>query len=89
MLDTNVLGLCMCSREAFAMMRQNEISNKDSSLVPGHIININSIAGHMVISQPFFHFYSASKFAVNAATEGMRQVIQFNILSFRTKLNNK
>ena len=74
MFDTNVLGLCMCTREAFSLMRENEVFDKDTCEVPGHIININSTAGHSVVQYTFFHFYSSTKFAVKAITEGIRQV---------------
>lgn len=36
--DTNVLGLCIATREALKQMQENGID--------GHIIHINSIAGH-------------------------------------------
>lgn len=36
--DTNVLGLCIATREALKQMKEYEIT--------GHIIHINSIAGH-------------------------------------------
>jgi len=75
-LDTNVLGLCMCTREAFSLMRENEVSNEDTTIVPGHIINLNSIAGHSVIPFSFFHLYTATKFAVTAITEGTRQELR-------------
>lgn len=66
MLDTNVLGLCIATREALKIMNKNGISD-------GHVIHINSVAGHWV---PFFtgiSIYSASKHAVTALTETLRQ----------------
>ncbi|XP_053689238.1 farnesol dehydrogenase-like [Sabethes cyaneus] len=65
-LDTNVLGLVMCTREAF-----NSIKKRAAS---GHVININSIAGHRVY--PGMNIYGASKFAVTAITETLRQEFQ-------------
>lgn len=57
-LDTNVLGLCIATREAVKIMRKNEID--------GHIIHINSIAGHRVPNIPQVNVYSASKYAVTS-----------------------
>lgn len=64
-LDVNVLGLCIATREAVKSMNQNEIA--------GHIIHINSILGHYVAHVPNVNMYSASKFAVTALTETLRQ----------------
>ncbi|XP_055536149.1 farnesol dehydrogenase-like [Wyeomyia smithii] len=63
-IDTNVLGLAMCSREAFNSMRKRAAD--------GHVININSIAGHRS-HYPGMNIYCASKFAVTAITETLRQ----------------
>ncbi|XP_044763573.1 farnesol dehydrogenase-like [Coccinella septempunctata] len=57
-LDTNVLGLCIATREAVKMMRENNID--------GHIVHMNSIAGHKVVPIPYTNVYSASKFAVTS-----------------------
>nr|CAD7410970.1 unnamed protein product [Timema poppensis] len=38
----------------------------------GHIIHINSIAGHSILNLPL-HFYTASKHAVTVLTEGLRR----------------
>lgn len=66
MLDVNVLALCVCTREAVRDMR----SRGDD----GHVIHIASIAGHRV--PPASGVYSASKFAVRALTEGLRQELR-------------
>ncbi|KAG5888308.1 hypothetical protein JTB14_022196 [Gonioctena quinquepunctata] len=63
-LDTNVLGLTIASREAIKSMQANKID--------GHIININSIIGHRVPPLPYQNVYPASKFAVTALTETLR-----------------
>ncbi|RDI40973.1 SDR family NAD(P)-dependent oxidoreductase [Aquicella lusitana] len=61
MIDTNVKGLLYMTREILPhMLKQNR----------GHIINIGSIAGHQVY--PKGAVYCASKFAVNAITQGLR-----------------
>nr|QYV43143.1 FOLD1 [Colaphellus bowringi] len=64
-LDTNVLGLTIASREAIKSMQSNNIS--------GHIVNLNSILGHQVHPLPYQNVYPASKFAVTALTETLRQ----------------
>lgn len=64
-LDTNVLGLCIATREAITIMNENDI--------PGHIIHINSVLGHYVAHLPGINMYPASKFAVTALTETLRQ----------------
>ncbi|KAJ8926283.1 hypothetical protein NQ314_021360 [Rhamnusium bicolor] len=64
-LDTNVLGLAIASREAVKIMQENNIH--------GHIVNINSIAGHIVPPLPFQNVYPASKYAVTGFTETLRR----------------
>lgn len=62
MVSTNVLGVCMCTREAIQdMSRRNAY---------GHVINISSMSGHRV--PPGSSFYSATKHALRALTEGLR-----------------
>lgn len=63
-LDTNLLGLIFCSREAFQSMKKRSVN--------GHIIHINSEAGHKT-GLPHLNAYCASKFAVTALTDTMRQ----------------
>lgn len=62
MLDVNVLGLCLCTREALADMRARG--------VPGQIIHVGSMAGQRV--PPGAGFYAATKHAVRALTEALR-----------------
>uniref|UniRef100_A0A667WPA3 Dehydrogenase/reductase 11b, tandem duplicate 1 n=1 Tax=Myripristis murdjan TaxID=586833 RepID=A0A667WPA3_9TELE len=66
MIDVNVIALSICTREAYQSMKERNVDD-------GHIININSISGHRVINYADFHFYSATKFAVTALTEGLHQ----------------
>ncbi|VDI48329.1 Hypothetical predicted protein, partial [Mytilus galloprovincialis] len=61
-LRVNVMALCLCIRESVKMMRANGVDD-------GHIININSLSGHRCGKA---HFYSATKHAVTALTEGIR-----------------
>lgn len=75
-LDVNVLGLCIATREAVNNMRENNID--------GHIIHINSIGGHQV---PLFvgtSIYPASKFGVTALTETLRQ--ELNSIGSKIKI---
>ncbi|XP_062601740.1 dehydrogenase/reductase SDR family member 11-like isoform X2 [Saccostrea cucullata] len=65
MLDVNVLGPCICTREAFQQMKKNKVDD-------GHIFLINSMSGHRVVLNPGGHFYSVSKYAVSALLEGIR-----------------
>ncbi|XP_046580656.1 dehydrogenase/reductase SDR family member 11-like isoform X2 [Haliotis rubra] len=69
MLEVNVLGLCMCTREAFKSMQERKVDD-------GHIILLNSMSGHRVIGNSAFHFYSATKFAVTGIVEGLRQELR-------------
>jgi NADP-dependent 3-hydroxy acid dehydrogenase YdfG len=61
MMDINVKGLLYISRDVLPVMVERK---------SGHVINIGSIAGKEVY--PNGNVYSASKFAVDALTKGMR-----------------
>ena len=65
MIDTNLKGLLYVTRAVLPQMVE-----KNS----GHIINIGSIAGHYVYPQG--GVYCATKFAVNALTNGLRMDLQ-------------
>ncbi|XP_071353137.1 dehydrogenase/reductase SDR family member 11-like isoform X1 [Trachinotus anak] len=69
MLDVNVLALSICTREAYQSMKERNVDD-------GHIININSMSGHRVVQSAYTHFYSATKYAVTALTEGLRQELR-------------
>ncbi|MFQ5510470.1 MAG: SDR family NAD(P)-dependent oxidoreductase [Candidatus Krumholzibacteriia bacterium] len=60
MIDTNVKGLLNVSRSILPMMVE-----RDS----GHVINVGSIAGHVVY--PLGNVYNATKFAVRALNQAM------------------
>jgi NADP-dependent 3-hydroxy acid dehydrogenase YdfG len=69
MIDVNVLGLSITTREAIRLMLDSDIND-------GQIINLNSMGGHRTLPNSATHFYSATKFAVRALTEGLRQELR-------------
>ncbi|PNF40502.1 Dehydrogenase/reductase SDR family member 11 [Cryptotermes secundus] len=74
-LDLNVLGLSICTKEALQLMRESGVDD-------GHIIHISSINGHGVPQHSLEYdlmMYSATKNAVQALTEGLRrELVQRN-----------
>jgi NADP+-dependent farnesol dehydrogenase len=66
--DTNVMGLCIATREAVKIMQAKKID--------GHIIHINSTLGHGIPPLPGLNVYPASKFAVTALTETLRHELR-------------
>ncbi|XP_063910553.1 farnesol dehydrogenase-like isoform X2 [Zophobas morio] len=76
--DTNVIGLSIATREAVKIMKENKID--------GHIIHINSTLGHKVVSQRYSNVYPASKYAVTALTETLRQ--ELNHLGLKIKISS-
>jgi NADP+-dependent farnesol dehydrogenase len=70
LININLYGVVFCTREAYISMKKHNIDD-------GHIVNINSIAGHKVPYVPTnlssFNVYPASKHAVTALTEVYRQ----------------
>ncbi|MCA9582172.1 MAG: SDR family NAD(P)-dependent oxidoreductase, partial [Myxococcales bacterium] len=66
MLDVNVLALAVCTREVLRDLRRRKVS--------GHIIHISSMAAHRVPSGS--GMYSATKYAVRALTEALRQELR-------------
>lgn len=77
-LDTNVLGLCMMTREAVRNMRKNNVD--------GHIVHINSLSGHRIAYFPTLNVYPASKYAVTALTETLRQ--ELNSIGSKIKISS-
>ncbi|MDF1852275.1 MAG: SDR family NAD(P)-dependent oxidoreductase [Verrucomicrobiales bacterium] len=64
MLDINVMALAIVTREALPHIPEKG----------GHIVNISSMSGHRVPGKG--GFYAATKFAVRAMTEGLRQELR-------------
>src|SRR4051812_23945105 len=67
MLDVNVLGLCIATREAVQDMERRGVA--------GHVVHVSSMAGHR-IPGPQTGVYAATKFAVRALTEALRQELR-------------
>ncbi|XP_033225242.1 farnesol dehydrogenase-like [Belonocnema kinseyi] len=65
LFGVNVMGLLYCSQEAVKSMKE--------SGQEGHLININSVTGHKLISNPgiFINVYGATKYAVTSLTESL------------------
>ncbi|KRT86925.1 dehydrogenase [Oryctes borbonicus] len=63
-LQTNLLALTICTKEAVRSMKANNVD--------GFIININSVAGHNILSYPGLSIYTTSKHGVTAFTESIR-----------------
>lgn len=74
MLDVNILALSICTRESYQLMKDGQVDD-------GHFININSMSGHRIVGLPF---YSATKFAVTALTEGLRRELRAAGTNIRT-----
>ncbi|KAJ3651656.1 hypothetical protein Zmor_017681 [Zophobas morio] len=76
--DVNVMGLCIATREAVKIMSANKIN--------GHIIHINSVAGHKVVPMPGINVYTASKYAVTALAETLRH--ELNAVDSKIKITS-
>jgi NADP-dependent 3-hydroxy acid dehydrogenase YdfG len=69
MVDVNLKGVLYGIAAALPHMQRQKF---------GHIINVSSVAGHKV--GPGFAVYAATKFAVRALSEGLRQEVKpYNI----------
>jgi NADP-dependent 3-hydroxy acid dehydrogenase YdfG len=63
MLEVNVLGLCIATREAIQDMERRGVA--------GHVVHVSSMAGHRIPGSEG-GVYAATKFAVRALTEALR-----------------
>ncbi|XP_017853059.2 farnesol dehydrogenase [Drosophila busckii] len=80
-VETNLLGVAWCTREAFQSMERRKVMD-------GHVVIVNSIAGHKVPNVPGFklNMYPATKFGITALTETLRQ--EFNNKGTKTKITS-
>ncbi|KAL4711788.1 hypothetical protein ACJJTC_005957 [Scirpophaga incertulas] len=60
-INTNTMATILCTRLAIKSMKKHAFD--------GHVININSIAGHYIPLAPHFNVYPCSKHAVTAFVE--------------------
>ncbi|KAL7635040.1 UNVERIFIED_CONTAM: hypothetical protein RMT77_014025 [Armadillidium vulgare] len=67
--NVNVIALCLCSKLTVNSLQERGVDD-------GHIINISSLAGHKVYPFGESHFYTGTKHAVQALSEGLRQELQ-------------
>lgn len=71
-LDVNVMGVVMATREAFQSMKRRRVG--------GHVVMINSVCGHnvqyFVGTRDSMNIYQPSKHAISAMTEVLRQEFQ-------------
>jgi NADP-dependent 3-hydroxy acid dehydrogenase YdfG len=75
MIDVNIKGVLYGIAATLPHMKQQKA---------GHIINVSSVAGHKV--GPGFAVYAATKYAVRALSEGLRQdILELNGESCRLK----
>jgi len=74
MVNVNIIGLCICTREAVQLMRASGVND-------GHIVNMNSVAGHRQTDKPL---YTCTKHAVTQLTEGTRRELRGMNTNIRT-----
>jgi NADP-dependent 3-hydroxy acid dehydrogenase YdfG len=72
MLDVNIMGLLLCTQEALQDMKASG---------RGHIVHISSMSGHRIVGGG--GVYAATKFAVRALTESLRQELRAKDLPIR------
>ncbi|XP_071573216.1 uncharacterized protein [Temnothorax nylanderi] len=75
--DVNVLGLCLCTREAVRMMR--ETAAEDAV-----VIHVNSLAAERVPFVPGFSVYPASKRAIT----GLAMTLRHELAGTRIRVTN-
>ncbi|XP_050518841.1 farnesol dehydrogenase-like [Diabrotica virgifera virgifera] len=74
-IDTNIMGLCVGTREAVKDMVRNNVN--------GHIIHMNSVGGHKVPYFTFSNVYPGTKHAVTALAETLVRELAANNLDIK------
>lgn len=77
--EVNVIAMLVATREAIKVMKENNID--------GHVININSVAGHYDIYNADVSVYAASKHCVTNLTETYRKEINANQLKIKVTVS--
>ncbi|KAF5281666.1 hypothetical protein FQR65_LT14596 [Abscondita terminalis] len=77
-LKTNILGLSIGTKLAVKQMISDNVD--------GHIIHMNSVLGHHVLHVPNVNVYTATKFAITALTETLRQ--ELNSINSRIRVTS-
>ncbi|KAK3089027.1 hypothetical protein FSP39_000244 [Pinctada imbricata] len=69
MLEVNILGYCICTREAVKQMRERNVDD-------GHVFLVGSLSGHRMVPSGPGHFYTSTKQAIKALTDGIRNELR-------------
>uniref|UniRef100_A0A0V0G817 Putative dehydrogenase n=1 Tax=Triatoma dimidiata TaxID=72491 RepID=A0A0V0G817_TRIDM len=77
--ETNVIGLVTITQHVVETMKKHNITD-------GHIININSITGHMISPVPGMANYCASKNAITILTASIKN--ELSALKFKTRVTS-
>ncbi|XP_034490228.1 farnesol dehydrogenase [Drosophila innubila] len=78
-MQVNLMGVVQCTQRAFRSMQQRNVA--------GHVVLINSLTGHQVISPPAgelqaLNMYPISKYGITALLEVLRQELN----GFKTQI---
>lgn len=78
--DTKIVGTTIATREIVTIMAKNKTA--------GHIVNMNSLMGHQVMDVPGLDgVYTATKFAITALTETLRNELNKESLPIKTTVS--
>ncbi|XP_046395242.1 farnesol dehydrogenase-like [Ischnura elegans] len=66
LLNVNALGLTNCTTQALKLMKETGVDD-------GHIIHLNSVVGHNILTFTGHYIHTAIKHGVTVLTEGLRR----------------